>query len=106
MRYFNVYGPRQDPESPYAGVISKFADGLEGAKPLRVFGDGLQTRDCRVDLLARLIKACQPAAPSLALMRKLPSFKQAVRSCCLGNFRMSVRVKVMQQVSYRTFCRV
>ena len=45
MRYFNVYGPRQDPESPYAGVISKFADGLEGAKPLRVFGDGLQTRD-------------------------------------------------------------
>ena len=45
MRYFNVYGPRQDPKSPYAGVISKFANGLEGAKPLRVFGDGLQTRD-------------------------------------------------------------
>ena len=45
MRYFNVYGPRQDPKSPYAGVISKFADGLEGAKPLRVFGNGLQTRD-------------------------------------------------------------
>lgn len=45
MRYFNVYGPRQDPKSPYAGVISKFADGLEGAKALRVFGDGLQTRD-------------------------------------------------------------
>jgi UDP-glucose 4-epimerase len=45
MRYFNVYGPRQDPKSPYAGVISKFADGLEGGKPLRVFGDGLQTRD-------------------------------------------------------------
>ena len=45
MRYFNVYGPRQDPKSPYAGVISKFADGLEGARPLRVFGDGSQTRD-------------------------------------------------------------
>jgi UDP-glucose 4-epimerase len=45
MRYFNVYGPRQDPKSPYAGVISKFADGLEGAHPLRVFGDGSQTRD-------------------------------------------------------------
>ena len=45
MRYFNVYGPRQDPKSPYAGVISKFADGLEGASPLRVFGDGSQTRD-------------------------------------------------------------
>ena len=45
MRYFNVYGPRQDPKSPYAGVISKFADGLESASPLRVFGDGSQTRD-------------------------------------------------------------
>ncbi len=45
MRYFNVYGPRQDPKSPYAGVISKFADGLESAKALRVFGDGSQTRD-------------------------------------------------------------
>ena len=45
MRYFNVYGPRQDPKSPYAGVISKFADGLESSVPLRVFGDGSQTRD-------------------------------------------------------------
>lgn len=45
MRYFNVYGPRQDPSSPYAGVISKFAKGLQTGTPLRVFGDGAQTRD-------------------------------------------------------------
>jgi UDP-glucose 4-epimerase len=45
MRYFNVYGPRQDPRSPYAGVVSKFADGLKSDSPLRVFGDGSQTRD-------------------------------------------------------------
>ena len=45
MRYFNVYGPRQDPTSPYAGVISKFAHGLQTDTPLRVFGDGSQTRD-------------------------------------------------------------
>lgn len=45
MRYFNVYGPRQDPASPYAGVISKFANGLQTGAPLRVFGDGSQTRD-------------------------------------------------------------
>ena len=45
MRYFNVYGPRQDPASPYAGVISKFASGLQTGTPLRVFGDGSQTRD-------------------------------------------------------------
>ena len=45
LRYFNVYGPRQDPGSMYSGVISKFADRiLQGQAPL-VFGDGKQTRD-------------------------------------------------------------
>lgn len=45
LRYFNVYGPRQDPASPYAGVISRFADRLKQGEPLTVFGDGGQTRD-------------------------------------------------------------
>jgi UDP-glucose 4-epimerase len=45
LRYFNVYGPRQDPASPYAGVISKFFDAARGGRVLRVFGDGKQTRD-------------------------------------------------------------
>ncbi|MBB5019881.1 UDP-glucose 4-epimerase [Chitinivorax tropicus] len=45
MRYFNVYGPRQDPRSPYAGVISRFIDRLQQQAPLTVFGDGGQTRD-------------------------------------------------------------
>lgn len=45
QRYFNVYGPRQDPSSPYAGVISKFAAALRKGDALRVFGDGEQTRD-------------------------------------------------------------
>ena len=45
LRYFNVYGPRQDPASPYAGVISRFVDRLRAGEPLSVFGDGLQTRD-------------------------------------------------------------
>ena len=45
FRYFNVYGPRQDPGSMYSGVISRFIDDiLTGRKPT-VFGDGLQTRD-------------------------------------------------------------
>jgi UDP-glucose 4-epimerase len=45
LRYFNVYGPRQDPSSPYSGVISIFADKLnQGAIPT-IFGDGEQTRD-------------------------------------------------------------
>ncbi|GJL62952.1 MAG: dTDP-glucose 4,6-dehydratase [Nitrospirales bacterium] len=45
VRYFNVYGPRQDPKSPYAGVISKFIHFIEQQQPLTVFGDGRQTRD-------------------------------------------------------------
>jgi UDP-glucose 4-epimerase len=45
LRYFNVYGPRQDASSPYAGVISRFVQRLRASEPLTVFGDGGQTRD-------------------------------------------------------------
>lgn len=45
QRFFNVYGPRQDPNSPYAGVIALFVDRISQNKPLSVFGNGKQTRD-------------------------------------------------------------
>ena len=45
LRYFNVFGPRQDPSSPYSGVISIFASRLLGGAPITVHGDGEQTRD-------------------------------------------------------------
>lgn len=45
LRYFNVYGPRQDPRSPYSGVISIFCDRLRAGRTLTVHGDGQQTRD-------------------------------------------------------------
>jgi UDP-glucose 4-epimerase len=45
LRYFNVYGPRQDPSSSYSGVISKFMQNLSAGKTLTVYGDGHQTRD-------------------------------------------------------------
>ncbi len=45
LRYFNVYGPRQDPGSMYSGVISRFTDSLRAAQAPRIFGDGHQTRD-------------------------------------------------------------
>ena len=45
LRYFNVFGPRQDPSSAYSGVISRFIDALmKGEQPL-IYGDGEQTRD-------------------------------------------------------------
>jgi UDP-glucose 4-epimerase len=45
FRFFNIFGPRQDPSSPYSGVISIFAERAENGLPISVFGDGEQTRD-------------------------------------------------------------
>ncbi len=45
LRYFNVYGERQDPHGHYAAVVAKFADLMKQNKPVTIFGDGLQTRD-------------------------------------------------------------
>ncbi len=45
LRFMNVYGPRQDPSSPYSGVISIFSDRAREGKTLTIFGDGKQTRD-------------------------------------------------------------
>jgi len=45
LRYFNIFGPRQDPTSPYSGVISRFATALIAGKTPVIFGDGLQSRD-------------------------------------------------------------
>lgn len=45
LRYFNVYGPKQDPSSPYSGVISIFTDKLKKKEVPSIFGDGEQTRD-------------------------------------------------------------
>lgn len=58
FRFFNIYGPRQDPSSPYSGVISIFVERLMRNQPVMIFGDGAQTRDFvyvadLADLLAR-----------------------------------------------------
>jgi UDP-glucose 4-epimerase len=45
LRFFNIYGPRQDPCSPYSGVISIFCERIRNAAPILIRGDGAQTRD-------------------------------------------------------------
>lgn len=45
LRYFNVFGPRQDPSSPYSGVISIFTDCIKQGRQPTIYGDGGQTRD-------------------------------------------------------------
>lgn len=59
FRFFNVYGPRQDPLSPYSGVISIFAQRAVERLPITVFGDGEQTRDFIYvgDLVKLLVQA-------------------------------------------------
>jgi len=60
IRYFNVFGPRQDPGSPYSGVISLFSTALlEGRQPM-VYGDGEQTRDFTyvANVVDGVLRAC------------------------------------------------
>ena len=62
FRFFNIFGPRQDPSSPYSGVISIFSERAVKGLPITVFGDGEQTRDFvyvedLVDLLVQAIEA-------------------------------------------------
>ncbi len=45
LRFFNVYGPRQDPKSPYSGVISIFTERIAAGRGVSIYGDGGQTRD-------------------------------------------------------------
>jgi UDP-glucose 4-epimerase len=66
IRYFNVFGPRQDPSSPYSGVISVFATALnEGRRPT-IYGDGEQTRDFTyvANVVDGVLRACE--APNAA----------------------------------------
>ena len=61
IRYFNVFGPRQDPGSPYSGVISLFATALlEGRQPT-IYGDGEQTRDFTyvANVVDGVLRACE-----------------------------------------------
>ena len=65
LRYFNIFGPRQDPDSPYSGVLSRFSAAFLDSTPPVVFGDGEQTRDFTyVDnaVLANILACEAPSA--------------------------------------------
>src|SRR5207247_7500771 len=65
-RYFNVFGPRQDPGSPYSGVISLFATALLERRQPTIYGDGEQTRDFTyiANVVDGVLRACD--APKAA----------------------------------------
>ena len=66
IRYFNVFGPRQDPTSPYSGVISVFATALIDNRSPRIYGDGEQTRDFTfiANVVDGVLRACEAEAAS------------------------------------------
>jgi nucleoside-diphosphate-sugar epimerase len=61
IRYFNVFGPRQDPSSPYSGVISVFATALLANRSPTIYGDGGQTRDFTyvANVVDGVLRACE-----------------------------------------------
>jgi UDP-glucose 4-epimerase len=61
IRYFNVFGPRQDPGSPYSGVISLFATALLENRRPTIYGDGEQTRDFTyvANVVDGVLRACE-----------------------------------------------
>jgi len=64
LRFFNVYGPRQDPGSPYSGVISVFMDRAARNRPPTIYGDGSQSRD--FIYVGDVVRACLDVAVSPA----------------------------------------
>jgi len=75
QRYFNVFGPRQDPTSPYSGVISIFDRRYRERKPVTIFGDGRQTRD---------FIAVADVARANALAATRPGVVSGVANICTG----------------------
>ncbi len=66
IRYFNVFGPRQDPSSPYSGVISVFVSALVDGRRPTIYGDGEHTRDFTyvANVVDGVLRACTAAAVS------------------------------------------
>jgi len=65
LRFFNVFGPRQDPRSPYAGVIAKFLDRFILGQSIEIFGDGQQTRD--FIFVKDIVEGCMAALKAVSL---------------------------------------
>ena len=70
LRFFNVYGPGQDPSSPYSGVISIFANRLANGLPISIHGDGSQVRDFVhvEDVVQHLVAAIRIASASAPVL--------------------------------------
>ncbi|MBR0651495.1 NAD-dependent epimerase/dehydratase family protein [Roseomonas terrae] len=85
LRFFNVFGPRQDPRSPYSGVVSIFCGRLARGEPLDIHGDGEQTRDFVhvADVVAALVAALRRAAPDAPVFNVCTGRATSVRDLAM-----------------------
>jgi UDP-glucose 4-epimerase len=89
LRFFNVFGPRQDPGSPYSGVISIFCERISQGEQVTIFGDGGQTRDFVfvadvVEALLRAMEKASVAAPVLNVCTGKPTTVRALAQAIAG----------------------
>lgn len=84
LRYFNVYGPRQRPDSPYSGVISIFAKRAQQNAPISIHGTGEQTRDfiAVADVVAANLAAAQARGLNGEAFNVCTGHRTSVRSLC------------------------
>ena len=89
-RYFNVFGPRQQPGSPYSGVISLFIEALAAGRGPTVHGDGKQTRDFTFvgDVVTGVLKCCE--APNVA--------GEVINVACGGRISLLDLIRTLQSI--------
>ena len=91
VRFFNVYGPKQNPSSPYSGVLSIVANCLKDKKDFQLFGDGEQTRD---------FVYVQDVVNALLMLVKDPTAKHTVFNIATGKkTSLNKVIDIMQEVS-------
>jgi UDP-glucose 4-epimerase len=98
LRFFNVFGPGQDPGSPYSGVISRFVAAAGSGGPITVFGDGEQTRDfVHVDDVVASLLAAEEAADATAPVANIctgvASSINELAALVAGQFRPAPRIE-------------
>jgi nucleoside-diphosphate-sugar epimerase len=91
LRFFNVFGPRQDPDSPYSGVISVFISALLHRRPPTIFGDGEQSRD--FTYVENIVQLCLKAAQAPQAAGKLYNGGVGARITLNETWRLLQRIE-------------
>jgi nucleoside-diphosphate-sugar epimerase len=90
IRYFNVFGPRQDPSSPYSGVISLFATALLQGRQPSICGDGEQTRDFTyvANVIDGVLRACTAPKASGEVINVATGGRVSINELCAAMARL------------------